>query len=124
MRRLFLGVLLVLTGMGSLPAADQQQTDELQWSLLPDLPAPLDLPEPLGLGGPFVGVADGALLVAGGTNFKTSPFQGGVKQWHSDVYILEPDAEVWRTGFQLERPLSYGGGVSTMNASKTIFDPS
>ena len=113
MRRLFLGLLIALAGIGTLPAGGPQATDEPQWSLLPDLSAPLDLPEPLGLGGPFVGVADGALLVAGGTNFETSPFQGGVKQWHSDVCILESNAEAWRTGFQLERPLAYGGGVST-----------
>ena len=55
-----------------LPASAE---DFLSWAQLPDMP------EPLGVAGPFVGVSNGALVVAGGAHFETSPFQGGVKLW-------------------------------------------
>ena len=107
MKRSVVGLVLLLIA-ATLPAtANEAQEAPLQWSLLPDLPTPL------GLGGPFVGVSNDALIVAGGSNFPTSPFQGGTKQWRRDVYILEPDSGAWRTSFQLEHPLAYGGSVST-----------
>ena len=107
MKRSVVGLVLFLIGV-SLPAtANEAQEAPLQWSLLPDLPTPL------GLGGPFVGVSNDVLVVAGGSNFPTSPFQGGTKQWRRDVYILEPDSGAWRTNFQIEHPLAYGGSVST-----------
>ena len=107
MKRSVVSLVLLLIAV-SLPAtANEAHKAPLQWSLLPDLPTPL------GLGGPFVGVSNDALVVAGGSNFPTSPFQGGTKQWRRDIYILEPDSETWRTNFQLEHPLAYGGSVST-----------
>ncbi len=107
MKRIRLCLILLLTGIAPVLAASGAGADELRWTRAPDLPAPL------GLGGPFAGVSNGALIVAGGANFETPPSQGGVKQWHGDIYILEPEADTWRTGFQLERPLAYGGSVST-----------
>ena len=107
MKRTVFGLVLFLIA-AALPATPNEAHETpLQWSLLPDLPTPL------GLGGPFVGVSNDALVVAGGSNFPTSPFQGGTKQWRRDVYILEPDSDAWRTNFQLEHPLAYGGSVST-----------
>ena len=107
MKRSVVGLVLLLI-TATLPAtANEAHETPLQWSLLPDLPTPL------GLGGPFVGVSNDVLVVAGGSNFPTSPFQGGTKQWRRDVYILEPDSGAWRTNFQIEHPLAYGGSVST-----------
>ena len=107
MKRSVVGLVLLLI-TATLPAtANEAHEAPLQWSLLPDLPTPL------GLGGPFVGVSNDVLVVAGGSNFPTSPFQGGTKQWRRDVYILEPDSGAWRTNFQIEHPLAYGGSVST-----------
>jgi SSS family transporter len=100
-------LILFVAGIASLLGAESTGADELRWTRAPDLPTPL------GLGGPFAGVSNGALIVAGGANFETPPFQGGAKQWRGDVYVLEPDAESWNIGFQLERPLAYGGSVST-----------
>ena len=46
---------------------EQQRPENITWELLPELP------NPQGLGGAFAGVSNGALIVAGGSNFsKTS----------------------------------------------------
>ncbi len=85
-----------------------RDADRLTWSELPALP---DTP---GLGGPFVGVHRGVLLVAGGANFPDAPpWEGGSKVWHADVFALEPGADAWRHAGELEYPLAYGAAIST-----------
>jgi SSS family transporter len=71
------------------------------------------LPEPLGVAGPFVGVMDGSLYVAGGAHFETSPFQGGAKRWVDNVWALDAPGGAWREAGKLPRPLGYGVSVST-----------
>lgn len=73
-----------------------------------------DLPDTIGVAGPFVGTHNGALLVAGGANFANKPLiEGGAKVWHEQIYVLTPDNEHWDTRFRLQRPLAYGGSAST-----------
>ena len=82
--------------------------DILDWTELPELPAQL------GVAGPFAGVSNDALIVAGGTNFPNgAPWDGGGKVWHDDIYVLEKGEDEWRTGFSLPRPLAYGASVTT-----------
>lgn len=51
--------------------------DILDWTELPELP---ELPAQLGVAGPFAGVSNDALIVAGGTNFPNgAPWDGGGK---------------------------------------------
>jgi len=107
MKRLAVGLALLLAVLSPPAAATDTPESALQWSRLPDLP------DPLGLGGPFVGTSNNALIVAGGSNFPVSPFQGGTKQWKRAIYVLKPDFDSWQTGFQLDHPLAYGGSVST-----------
>ena len=71
------------------------------------------LPDPLGVAGPFVGVSDGQLLVAGGANFPVSPFAGGEKLWTGRAYGLEPDASKWIEIGSLAQPLAYGVSITT-----------
>ena len=81
------------------------------------------LPDPIGVGGPFVGVHGKALIVAGGANFPGGPpwervVQGetlppGKKIWHAQVYVLEPGAKQWHVSGKLSQPLAYGLAVST-----------
>jgi len=74
-----------------------------EWRQLPSLP------DPLGVAAPFAGTSGGALLVAGGANFPDGPpWQGGQKQWHDRVWILESPASAWRQAGSLPRPLAYG----------------
>lgn len=74
-----------------------------EWRRLPDLP--------LGLGGQFAGVHNGALIVAGGSWFPASKWEGGAKEWVSHVFVLERLDSEWKK-FELPRPLAYGGSVS------------
>lgn len=91
-------VLLLPTASGAEPYA---------WQTL------ADLPEPLGVAGPFVGTSNGALVVAGGAHFPVSPFQGGTKVWIDSIYVLDDPESQWRQAGRLDRPLAYGGSVTT-----------
>jgi SSS family transporter len=92
-----------MLGQGIL-AADM----ELDWKRLPDLP------DELGVAGPFVGVHEDRLFVAGGANF-SRPVWEQPKVWRDAVYVLEPDGQSvsWRHAGTLSRPLAYGAAVST-----------
>lgn len=73
-----------------------------------------DLPNTVGVAGPFVGVAGDALIVAGGTNFPDAPpWSGGTKTWHDTAFVLpSPDAN-WHEGFKLPKALAYGVSITT-----------
>ncbi len=74
-----------------------------EWTRLPSLP------NSRGVAGSFAGVSNGALIVAGGTNFPNKPpEEGGVKVWYDDVYVLERPTAEWRAVGKLPRPLGYG----------------
>ncbi|MFM1920032.1 MAG: hypothetical protein RLZZ303_1666 [Candidatus Hydrogenedentota bacterium] len=70
-------------------------------------------PLPEALSGHFAGTVNGVLVVAGGTSFPVSPWQGGTKYWHNRVYRLydgEPSA--WFVADKLAVPRAYGAGVT------------
>jgi solute:Na+ symporter, SSS family len=76
------------------------------------------LPDPIGYAGPFVGVHNGALIVAGGANFpEVPPWQGGKKVWHDRIHVMTRDGAGkwgWQTAARtLPCPLAYGVSVST-----------
>ena len=84
-----------------------------------------DLPDPIGVAGPFVGVHNDALIVAGGANFPV-PAGGDLwevpKVYHADAWVLmrkksegEEFVYEWKTGFKLKMPVAYGMCVSTKN---------
>lgn len=80
---------------------------EWQWRRLESIP------DPVGFAGPFAGVSDGALLLAGGANFPgRKPWEGGTKVWHDSVFVLENPAGHWRRAGRLPAPLAYGVAVS------------
>lgn len=80
----------------------------LQWTQLPAIP------DPVGLAGSFAGVSNGALLVAGGSNFGTNgtPWNGGVKTWYDKIYVLEQPTGQWKEAGRLPHPLAYGVSAS------------
>nr|WP_235908870.1 sodium/solute symporter [Roseiconus nitratireducens] len=81
---------------------------QLRWNQLPELP------DSLGVAGPFVGVHHGALMVAGGANFPT-PVWESTKQWHDRIHVLiqTDQGPVWKDGGRLKHPIAYGASVST-----------
>lgn len=80
----------------------------LHWEQLPSIP------DREGFATPFAGSSGGALIVAGGANFPDKrPWEGGTKTWYDNVYVLEPGAHAWRSGFHLPRPVAYGVSITT-----------
>lgn len=75
--------------------------DFFDWTAAPDLP------EPLGVAGPFVAAADDRLVVAGGAHFQTSPFAGGAKIWIDRAHELGP-GNLWSPIELLPGPRGYG----------------
>ena len=77
-----------------------------------------DLPDAIGVAGPFVGVHNDALIVAGGANFPV-PAGGDLwevpKVYHDKAWVLvrKGDGYEWKTGFTLAKPVGYGMCVST-----------
>lgn len=92
------------------PAAETPTPQMLSWNELPPLP------DELGVAGPFCGVHQGALIVAGGANFP-QPVWDTEKAWHDQIYVLtrQEDEYQWTQAGQLPRPLAYGAAVSTPN---------
>ena len=92
--------------------ATEKRTALLKAEALPDLP------DPIGMAGPFAGVHNDALIVAGGANF---PVAEGEDLWevpkiyHADAWVLVKKGQgyEWKIGFTLKRPVGYGACVST-----------
>jgi N-acetylneuraminate epimerase len=81
--------------------------DAGKWEKLPPLP------EPRGVASPFAGVSRGALIVAGGANFRDKmPWEGGKKVWHEEAWVLEKPGGEWRRAGKLPRPLAYGVSIT------------
>jgi len=107
-----IGVFLLVFSPAVLGAAssDANANRLYTWRSLPDLP------EPMGAAGPFAGISNDALIVAGGAHFPVPLFEGGAKVWVDDVYVLGRDANdayFWHTGHKLNKPLAYGSSVTT-----------
>lgn len=80
--------------------------DALEWKALPDLPSEL------GVAGPFTGVHEGMLLVAGGANF-AEPVWENNKEWHDTIYALPiEESGSWKVVGKLPGPIGYGACVS------------
>ena len=90
--------------------AQKKPKNWLDWSALPALP------DSLGLGGAFIGESNGALIVAGGSNFVRPPWEGGEKGFHQNIYVLEKTVEgayAWQRAGELPNLVAYGAAVST-----------
>ncbi|MBC7366567.1 MAG: galactose oxidase [Undibacterium sp.] len=71
------------------------------------------LPDHEGFASPFVGVAGGALIVAGGANFpEKRPWEGGAKIWYDYVFALAEPSGAWVEAGRLPRANAYGVAVS------------
>ena len=90
----------------------------LKWEELTELPAPDGLNENIGVAGPFVGVHNDALIVAGGANFPDKPLWETDKVWHDRIYVLSKQSDgnyIWQNGGKLDKPIAYGSSVSASN---------
>ena len=77
------------------------------WDRLPDLN------DPRGFAGQFVGTIQNKLVLVGGTNFPDKPvWDGGIKGWYHDAYVLDAPNSEWRKIGKLPETRAVGYGVS------------
>ena len=114
--------LIVLLSTPILAAEDLVKFDKL-----PPLPPAEDGGDNIGVAGPFAGVHNGALIVAGGANFPMGdparPTEDGgksLKTYHDRIYALlrRSDGESGKHDYvpqdvRLDKPLAYGVSIST-----------
>ncbi len=73
-----------------------------------------DMPIEHGRAAAFVGIAEGGVVFAGGTNFPEGPpWQGGAKAWHDEVRFLQHPEGKWERIGRLPRPIGHGTQAST-----------
>ena len=86
----------------------EQRDFSLDWKELPAIP------DTIGFAGSYGGVANGALVVAGGANFPDGgvPWKGSEKVWHDAVFVLENENGVWKKVGRLPDSLAYGVSVT------------
>ncbi len=93
--------LIVTMLLTSAVAADRPA---LTWRELPSLP--------VGLGGQYVGVVDDRLIVAGGSYWTASQWEGGRKIWSDVIYSLGRGDQQWMRVGTLPEAVGYGATVS------------
>lgn len=108
--RIFCGLFLIFlaANQSSIFAQNDSSTDNsarFKWQTLAPLPQKLS--------GQFAGVSGNALVVAGGTDFPVSLFEGGQKVWYDGIYALDEPNGQWKKVGQLKQPLAYGAAVTT-----------
>ncbi len=71
-------------------------------------------PQAPGRAGAMTGAHGPVLIVAGGANFPDlPPWEGGIKRYHDDIYVLVPGEPRWRAAGRLPEPRAYGCSLST-----------
>ena len=105
LHRVLLALALTLIGSEQLYAVSDAKLDRQS------LPA---LPNELGVAGPFVGVHQDVLIVAGGANF-ARPVWESEKQWYDQIDVLRKTSSgyQWIDSGKLPGPMGYGATVST-----------
>lgn len=93
--------------------AGRTETGEPSWTRLPDLPT--------GISGQFAGTSGRALLVAGGTYFPVSLFEGGKKLWVDTVQLLAPGAASWTVAGRLPQPGPTAYGISAQHGGGLVI---
>ncbi len=105
------GSLFVCAALALLFAPIAANAEFLNWTQFADLPPAGDQVDSLGVAGPFVGVHNDALVIAGGANFP-KPYWGEGKVWHNNIWVLDASGN-WHDGGALPQAIGYGCSVST-----------
>ena len=103
-----LAILPFVLWLGASTEVFSDDREPLLWEELPSLP------DQLGVAGPFAGVHNDALIVAGGANFPIPVWEND-KLWRQEIHVLTKSGEKyrWIDGGKLDRPIAYGAAVST-----------
>jgi N-acetylneuraminic acid mutarotase len=75
------------------------------------------IPDEHGFAGSFAGVANNALIIAGGANFPDggAPWTGSKKAWTDKIFVLDKPTGKWKQADTLPQPLGYGVSISYHN---------
>ena len=114
------GLIALAVALASPPA---NASELLRWEELPEIPPVPGQTIQIGLAGPFAGVHDDALIVAGGANFPQGPPWHPLddktfpqKIYHDRIFVLVKDAGAYEwvaVKEKLDRPLAYGVSIPT-----------
>lgn len=115
MKHIFLTLFLCILAPGI-----RAENSYFKFSLLPDLPPNTGYTTQPGLAGPYTGMDDGVLIVAGGANFPGKlPWEGGTKMYYDEIFILKKNTGeeyTWeKTAEKIPFASAYGGAVETPN---------
>lgn len=97
----------------------QNNINKISWSVAAELPVAVGMEKQLGVAGPFTGLSNGVLLIAGGSNFAdgAKPWQGGVKVYKDDIYVLNKNNDGKFNWFipktmHLKQKIAYGASTT------------
>ncbi|MFV0592221.1 MAG: sodium:solute symporter family transporter [Draconibacterium sp.] len=89
----------------------------LSFSYLPELPPNTDYSIQPGLAGPYSGVDNDVLIVAGGANFPDNvPWEGGTKVYYNEIFLLQKNGDTYsweKSEAKLPFSAGYGGSIPT-----------
>jgi SSS family transporter len=96
------------------------ENNYFKFSMLPNLPPNSGYSTQPGLAGPYSGMEDDVLIVAGGANFPDKlPWEGGIKTYYDEIFILKTSATgeySWKKAKKrIPFTAGYGGAVETPN---------
>lgn len=76
------------------------------------------IPDNDGFAGSLAGVSNGALVVAGGSNFPNGgrPWKGSTKKWYDQILVLEKPNGKWLKAGKLPHPLGYAVSLTWRDA--------
>jgi len=76
------------------------------------------IPDKDGFAGSVAGVSNDVLIVAGGSNFPNGgrPWNGGIKKWYDQIWVLEKPKGQWKNAGKLPRPLGYAVSLTWRDA--------
>lgn len=100
-------LIVVITSLLAAMDISAQQSDSrnfFKWSQAKSIP------DTDGFAGSYAGVSNGALIVAGGSNFPGNkrPWDDGIKKWYDKIFVLERPEGIWKEAGKLPRPMAYG----------------
>ncbi len=96
----------------------KSNSEYFNFSSLPDLPPNTGYKVQPGLAGPYAGIDDNVLIIAGGANFPDKlPWEGGEKIYYDEIFVSRENSKgeyTWNIMSQkLPFTSAYGGAVST-----------
>lgn len=113
---------ICLTLIVSIPILAQKKVI-IDWSVCAELPSEIPNTKHRGLAGAHIGIIKNTLIILGGANFPDKmPWDGGVKKYHSTIYILGLSGKKpcqW-INTKINFPVSLAYGATVLYKNKLI----